>query len=214
MLRNANGQFIESDVKRLERKFILLTFIVSFLSLNLFAQNSKLGATPSWTKGNSNAKIKIEVFNDYQCPPCAIFNVKLKRIEEEFPNDLQITFRQFPLVATHNYAMLAAQAVEAAGKQGKFREMADLLLERQRKWEAQKSANDAFVYYAKKLKLNVAMFKSDLESQQVKDRIKSDVERARFLELSGTPTVLFNGRKLEFWEMDDLEKLIKENLSK
>lgn len=172
---------------------LAIIFAIVFNS-NLFAQEVKLGAIPSWTKGSPNAKITIEVFNDYQCPTCAIFNEKLKTIEGKFPNDLQITFRHFPLTATHNKAMLAAQAVEAAGKQGKFWEMADLILERQRKWEAEKSGGNAFVYYAKKLKLNVAMFKSDLESQQVKDRIKADTERAKFLELKGTPTVFLTAK--------------------
>ncbi len=193
----------------------LLSIIFAFtFSSNLFAQDVKLGAIPSWTKGSSNAKVKIEVFNDYQCPTCQMFNEKLKTIEKRFSNNLQITFRQFPLIATHDKAMLAAQAVEAAGKQGKFSEMANLLLERQRNWGIKKSARNAFVYYAKKLKLNVGKFKLDLESQQVKDRIDADIERGRFLELKGTPTVFLNGKELSFTEMDDLEKVIKENLSK
>lgn len=194
---------------------LLLSIIFAFISnSNLFAQELKSGAIPSWTKGSPNAKVTIEVFNDYQCPTCAVFNEKLKAIEQKFPNDLQITFRQFPLITIHDKAMIAAQAVEAAGKQGKFWEMSDLILQSQRNWRDEKATDDTFVYYVKKLKLNVAKFKSDLESQQVKDRIGADVERGKYLELKGTPTVFLNGKELSFVEWDDLERIIKENLSK
>lgn len=194
--------------------FLLAIFFAFVFNSNLFAQDVKSGANPSRTKGRENARVTIEVFNDYQCPSCSVFNEKLKIIEWKFPNDLQIVFRQFPLTVVHNKAMLAAQAVEAAGMQGKFWEMSDVILERQRKWTAKESARDAFVYYAKKIGLNVQMFKSDLDSQQVKDRISADVERGKYLNVTGTPAVFLNGRILDFAELDELEKLIKENLSK
>jgi protein-disulfide isomerase len=194
---------------------LLLSIIFAFVfNSNLLAQDTKLGAVPSWTKGNQNAKVKIEVFNDYQCPTCVVFNGKLKIVEGKFPNDLQIIFRHFPLVHIHLNAMLAAQAVEAAGMQGKFREISDLIFERQRMWTHKKLAKNAFIYYARKLRLNIRKFKSDLDSQQAKDRINADVERGKYLKLKGTPTVFLNGKELSFVEWDNLERIIKENLSK
>ena len=113
----------------------------------------------------------------------------------------------------HDKAMLAAQAVEAAGRQGKFWEMSDLIFERQQKWKAKKLAKNAFVYYAKKLNLNVKKFKRDLERRLVKNRINADAERAVFLEVKGTPTVFLNGKEFDFAQLDDLERIIKENLN-
>lgn len=193
---------------------LVIAFLAFIFPSNLSAQSLETGAKSSWTKGRQNAKVVIEVFNDYECPACAIFNGKLKIVEEKFPDDLQIVFRHFPLVNIHKQAMLAAQAVEAAGMQGKFREMSDLIFKKQQEWKVEESTQDAFVDYAKNLGLNVQTFKSDLESQKVKDRISADLDRGKTLNLKGTPTVFLNGKELNFPELDELEKLVKKDLSK
>lgn len=191
-------------------------FIIAFLAfifpLKLSAQSLERDVNSGSTKISQNAKVTIEVFNDYECPPCAIFNEKLQIVERKFPDDLQIIIRHFPLVNIHKQAMLAAQAVEAAGMQGKFREMSDLILKKQQKWKSEESPQDSFVDYAKKLRLNIQTFKSDLESQQAKDRIDADVERGKSLNLKGTPTVFLNDKELGFPELDELETLIKKIL--
>lgn len=191
-------------------------FIIAFLAfifpLKLSAQSLERDVNSGSTKISQNAKVTIEVFNDYECPPCAIFNEKLQIVERKFPDDLQIIIRHFPLVNIHKQAMLEAQAVEAAGMQGKFREMSDLILEKQQKWKSEESPQDSFVDYAKKLRLNIQTFKSDLESQQAKDRIDADVERGKSLNLKGTPTVFLNDKELGFPELDELETLIKKIL--
>jgi len=197
------------------KKFTFLLIVFAFIGgSNIVAQDVESEVISGWSKGNQNAKVRLEVFNDYQCPSCTIFNEKLKIFESKFSNDLQITFRHFPLTMIHKNAMSAAQAVEAAGMQGKFWEMSDLILEEQQKWATKESAEKMFVKYARKLGLDIEKFKSDLESETVKNRIDADVKRAKSLSLSGTPTVLLNDRKLGFAELDELEKLANEILSK
>ncbi len=96
-------------------------------------------------KGNPGAKVRIEVFNDYQCPSCAAFDEKLDDVLEKYPNDVLVVFRIFPLVMLHKRATAAAKAVEAAGLQGKFREMMRLIYKNQGKWSLNRPARSGFV---------------------------------------------------------------------
>jgi len=176
--------------------------------LSVFAQGEKTGASPAWEKGASNAKFVIEVFNDYQCPTCASFNEQLKIIYKKHPDDIRLIFRHFPLTNMHLNAMLAAQATEAAGKQNKFWEMSELLLEGQQKWSYQKEPEKMFISYAKQIGLNAEDFKKDLNSLDIKERINLDIERAKSLNLNSTPSVLVNGKILTFIELSDLEELL------
>jgi protein-disulfide isomerase len=192
------------------KAFLVLIFIFSG-SLFSFGQEAKEGANPAWQKGNPGAKVTIEVFNDYQCPSCAVFDEKLNDVLEKYPNEVLVVFRNFPLIMTHPKAMSAAKAVEAAGIQAKFREMMRLIYRKQDKLHI---GERIFVELAEKLDLNVEKFKSDFASQIVSNRIKADAERAKFLKLDSTPSVIFNGRKLDFVEFRELEKIIEKELSK
>ncbi|HEX8250998.1 MAG TPA: thioredoxin domain-containing protein [Pyrinomonadaceae bacterium] len=195
------------------KAFLVLIFTLSF-GLFSFGQETKEGANPAWQKGNPDAEVRIEVFNDYQCPTCVTFNKKLIDILRKYPNEVLIIFRNFPLTGTHPKAMSAAKAVEAAGKQGKFREMMQLIYKNQPKWSTSQTAEADFVKYAKKLGLNIKTFKTDLGSEAVTSRINADIERAHALEVNSTPTIVFNDRILEFSEALDLEKIIEKELSK
>ncbi|HEX8736238.1 MAG TPA: thioredoxin domain-containing protein [Pyrinomonadaceae bacterium] len=195
------------------KAFLVLIFTFSF-GVFAFAQETKKGASPARQKGNPDAKVRIEVFNDYQCPTCASFDETLNDISRKYPNEVLIIYRNFPLTSVHKNAMAAAKAVEAAGKQGKFWEMMQLVYKNQERWSDSKSAVADFVKYAKKLGLNIETFKTDLESQTVADRINADIQRVEFLKLGSTPSVIFNGRILEFSEASDLEKIIEKELSK
>jgi protein-disulfide isomerase len=183
-----------------------------FCSSILFSQKVETGAFPAWKKGAENAKFVIEVFNDYQCPRCASFNKELKEIENKFPNDLQIIFRQFPLkIPQHDKAILIAQATEAAGIQGKFWEMSDLVFEQQEDLRNSKFVKKTLVEYAKKLGLNTRKFKKYLQGNTVKKRVQLDIKRGNSLKVNFTPCVLFDG-KIQY--ALDLEAILKERLNK
>ncbi len=131
-------------------------------------------------------------------------------MKAKHPNDIAIIFRNFPL-ATHDKALLAAKVAGSARKQGKFWEMYNLLLDKQEQWSVSSSADEIFLKYAKKLGLNIEVFKSDLQSEKVMERINLDLMRARFLKLGSTPTVILNDRILSFEEISNLEEIISKD---
>ena len=87
-----------------------------------------------WVKGNRSAPVVLVEYSDFQCPACAASAPLVKQLTEEFGNKIAFVYRHFPL-PQHKNAYPAAQAAEAAGKQGKFWEMADLIFANQTKWE-------------------------------------------------------------------------------
>src|ERR1044072_8777955 len=113
------------------------------------------GATPAHTHGPANAPAHIEEFGDFQCPPCGLFHPILKQMEKEFGDKLRVTFREFPLVPTHQHALAAASAAEAAGLQGKFWEMHHMIYDRHAQWKKEFDVRPIFEGYAKQIGLDV-----------------------------------------------------------
>jgi len=171
------------------------------------------GADPPHTMGPENAPVKIEEFGDFECPPCGLFHPILKQMHQEFGDKLHITFREFPL-PTHNHAIPAASAAEAAGMQGKFWEMHALIFENQNTWKTEFDVRPVFEGYAKRIGLDVERFKRDVNSDRVEQRIFLDGKRARSMDVNSTPTVFLNGREVPFQSLpaDTLRVLIDNEL--
>ncbi len=92
------------------------------------------GAEPPHVRGGTkSARVTLEEFGDFQCPPCGILAATLLTIEHDYGDQIRVIFREFPL-AMHAHAFTAATAAEAAGLQGKFWEMNDLLFEHAPYW--------------------------------------------------------------------------------
>jgi protein-disulfide isomerase len=173
------------------------------------------GADPPHFRGGSDAKVTLEEFGDFECPPCGIFHSGLKMLEAEYGNRIKVIFREFPLVPTHEHALAAARAAEAAGLQGKFWQMHDLLYENQKTWHGVFDVRPIFEDYAKRIGLDVERFKRDLSGGVGEQRIFLDGKRAHSLNVVGTPTVFLNGRNVPFESMapDKLRTLINAELS-
>jgi protein-disulfide isomerase len=159
--------------------------------------------------------VVLEEFGDFECPPCGILHPILLQMHKEFPNDLQIIFREFPLTPNHRHALNAAYASEAAGIQGKFWEMHDLIYETQKSWHEAFSSKPIFEEYAKRIGLDVERFKQDVESDHVARRVTADGVLGRAMGVKGTPTVFLNGREVPFESLpaDSLRELIKAALA-
>ncbi|HJZ82583.1 MAG TPA: thioredoxin domain-containing protein [Pyrinomonadaceae bacterium] len=172
------------------------------------------GAQPPHVRGNPNAPVTLEEFGDFQCPTCGTYYVELKKIEGEYGDRLKVIFRELPLAGMHEHALMAAQAAEAAGLQGKFWEMHDKLYENQTTWGTAKDLVPVFVDYARQIGLNPDQFMKDLNGEQVAQRIFQDGKRAHSFGFKGTPSFLVNGReaKDDQWKPEGLRQMINDAL--
>ncbi|PKL36473.1 hypothetical protein CVV38_01030 [Candidatus Peregrinibacteria bacterium HGW-Peregrinibacteria-1] len=148
-----------------------------------------------WTKGTDSPVVTLVEYSDLQCPACANASAIVDELLKEFSNHMQFVYRHYPLRSIHPNAQLAGQAAEAAGKQGKFWEMHDLLFASQSSWSslASQAAADAFVGYATELGLDTAVFEEDMKSREVEQIVNAQYDSAQKMGLSGTPTFFLNG---------------------
>ena len=144
--------------------------------------------------GDENAPVPVVEYADFQCPACAAYYPFVKQLGQEFKN-LSIVFRHFPL-SQHANAREAAQAAEAAGKQGKFWEMHNLLFDNQDIWSQSSFAAETFNTYAQTLGLDMEKFKADFNSSETKTKIEADYQSG-VSEIDGTPTFFLNDKKIQ-----------------
>jgi protein-disulfide isomerase len=168
-------------------------------------------AESDWTKGSRQAPATLIEYGDFQCPACRAYQPVVGEIAAELGDNLLVVFRQFPLRQSHPQAQLAAQAAEAAGRQGKFWEMHDLLFERQSEWSNQPDAEERFIQYAQELGLSREQFSADLEDGALAEAIEEDVRSGLAAGVNATPTFYLNGEKMEgFSNYDEFKNRIRE----
>jgi Na+/H+ antiporter NhaA len=139
-------------------------------------------------RGPSDASVTLVEYGDFQCPYCGRAEPIVRQVLTD--NDLRFVWRNLPLTDVHPQAQLAAQAAEAAGLQGKFWEMHDLLLDNQEKLRVMD-----LLGYARQLDLDEDRFHADMMQPACTDRIVADVESADLSGVSGTPTFFINGKR-------------------
>ncbi len=164
------------------------------------APNQPAGNSAGLTKPNVkvSSPVVLEEYGDYQCPPCGQLYPELKQIEHEYGNQVQIVFHHFPLTRIHKNAMIAAHAAEAARNQNKFWEMHDKLYRNQSQWSEAGDPLPIFIDYAKELGLKIDQFTSDLQSNQIDQRISADMQRGSSLGVTGTPTVFLDSHLVKY----------------
>ena len=147
-------------------------------------------------RGNPNAPVTLEEFGDFQCPPCGTFATFGEELLKEYDSRLRIVFRNFPLQG-HEHAREAALAAEAAGMQGHFWEMHDVLYREQVFWSYAPNARELFESYAGTIGLNLDQFRKDMDSEKVKERVDSDHARGDSLGIKVTPTLFINNQPVD-----------------
>jgi protein-disulfide isomerase len=166
-------------------------------------------------KGNKNSKVVLVEYSDFQCPACRTYFPIVKQLSEEFANDIQIVYRHFPLSSIHPNAEKAARAAEAAGKQGKFWEMHDLLFGNQTNWSNLGNPENAFKEYATSLGLAMDQYEADFNSGTLKEKVISDYRSGQSAGVSGTPSFYLNGVKLNnIRNYQSFKKLVEDELAK
>ena len=159
--------------------------------------------TGSPVRGAENAKVTIVEFSDYQCPFCGQAEGLVKQVLETYPKDVRLIYKQFPLTSIHPNAMPASKAALAAGRQGKFWEMHQLIFENQRQLSPEK-----YTEWAEKLKLDVPQFQKDMESPEILAQINREMQEGKVADVSGTPTIFVNGKRLMNRSFDGFKQMI------
>lgn len=140
-------------------------------------------------RGPPDAPVTLVEYGDFECPFCGRAEPVVRELLRDF-GDVRYVWRHLPLTDVHPRAQLAAEASEAAGAQGVFWEMHDILLERQDALDP-----DAVMGYAEKLGIDVDRFASHLRGRGGTARIADDIESADLSGVTGTPTFFINGRR-------------------
>lgn len=166
--------------------------------------------------GAGKKGVTIVEYGDFQCPACKSFYPLVKQVKETYGDDITFQFRHFPLTQIHPNAMITSRAAEAAGKQGKFFEMHDILYENQDSWASESSPSLTLEGYATQLGLNLEQFKADMSSAEVNSIINADLKAGQQTGASSTPTFIINGRRLDKnpASLDEFKKLIDEEIAK
>jgi protein-disulfide isomerase len=172
-----------------------------------------LGANPPNFLGAPNAAVTVEEFADFQCPSCGATHPVMKQIQGIFGQRIKFIFRHFPL-PIHDKAYDAAAAAEAAGMQGKFWDMYNLLFTNQQTWSADPNYKQVFKGYAEKIGLDVDRWENDAAGMAARSRIDEDIKRGKALNINSTPTVFINGKSVPYPDMNvpTMQNLIEEAL--
>jgi protein-disulfide isomerase len=152
-------------------------------------------------QGSADAPITLLEYGDYECPYCGKAYPAVRRIQKQMGDRLRFVFRNFPLNTIHEHASQAAQAAEAAGGQGKFWAMHDLLYENQ-----ENLADVDLRQYALKAGLEIYRFESDMAGEVYAKKVRDDFRGGVRSGVNGTPTFFINGYR--FNETVNYENLL------
>lgn len=187
---------------------------------NSTTESSLLIRPDSPSLGPASAQITLVEFFDPECESCSQFNPTVKQILKDYDGKLRLVVRYMTF---HKNSMLAATFIEAAGEQGKYWEMQDLLFRRQSEWGERhgethytpiESPTTLFEKYALELGLDVEKIKSAVGQNRYAAKLERDKSDGESLGVTRTPTFFVNGRQLARFSEQDLRALIDEELDK
>jgi predicted DsbA family dithiol-disulfide isomerase len=143
------------------------------------------------SKGNAAARVTIVEFVDYECPHCKHAQTVVRQLVDDYPADVRVYFKHFPL-SGHPMAKLAAEGAVAAHKQAKFWPYSDKV------WSNSDNLSPAIVEKAaKEAELDLGRWRIDKDSDAVKARVQADRSEGIDLGINATPTIFINGRKYD-----------------
>jgi protein-disulfide isomerase len=179
--------------------------------------NAPPGAQPANEKGSPTATVTLEEFADFQCPQCAQKNPIMNEIKSIYGSRIRFIFRELPLdIKAHDKSYDAAIAAEAAGLQGKFWEMQNMLFSNQKAWTEDADFKQIWKGYAQKIGLDVAKWETDQIGFVARQRVEDDKKRAKAIGINGTPSLYLNGNSVQLDDMtvDTLKSMIDAELAK
>jgi protein-disulfide isomerase len=184
---------------------IIAVLVLIFIGIFVFTghkshTNSSSSSTANATnhvEGEGKSGVTLVEYGDYECPYCEQYYPVVKQVAADFNDQITFQFRNFPLTSVHPNAFAGARAAEAAGLQGKFWQMHDLLYENQSQWSTASNPSSYFSQYAQQLGLNAAQFQKDYASSKVNDMINADMAAGTKLNIQGTPSFFLDGKEIQ-----------------
>ena len=143
-------------------------------------------------QGPPGADLVLVTYADFECPHCALVHPVVMEVARELRDSLRLVYRHFPLTDLHPHAQRAAEAAEAAAKQGRFWEMASQLFAHQDQLE-----DEFLLRYAKKSSVDAKRVSKELESGVHAARVRSDYLGGLRSGVQGTPSLFINGERYE-----------------
>jgi protein-disulfide isomerase len=170
--------------------------------------------------GVKTEKVTLIEYGDYQCPGCGKMYQPVHDITEKYKDKITFVFRHMPLTNVHPNALAAATAAEAAGLQGKYYEIHDMLYQSQAAWSdaSVSKRGEIFQNYASQLGLDATKFKNDLSSKDITEKINRDRTTGQNqFKVDSTPTFVLDGKKVDSaiaTDADALGKLIDDAIAR
>ena len=143
-------------------------------------------------RGRADAPVTVLEYGDYECPFCRGASRDVHRLLDSRPGLIRFVFRNFPIPQLHPHAEQAAEAAEAAGAQGKFWPMYELLLQ-----PASRLGLDSLLDYAADLGLDLARFRDEVTGQAYAAKIERDVQQGIRDGVNATPKFYVDGERID-----------------
>ncbi len=158
----------------------------------------------TFTKGSENAKVILVEFTDFQCPSCRQIYPYVNEIAAQYPNEVLIAYRHFPL-PQHPDARQAAIAAQAAGQFGKFWEYGEILFNNQEELD-----RESLVKYAEDLGIDRVQFEQKIDDSVIQKQVSDDIALGTRINVSGTPTFILNNSVLQYRSIEDFRTQIRD----
>lgn len=166
-------------------------------------------------RGKADSAVVLIEYGDIECPSCAAYDPIAEALLTSHGDRVAFVFRHFPITNKHPYAMIAARAAEAGGRQKKFFELVRLMYERQSQWAGTVSQTDPtaqFVAYAGELGLDLEKFKTDMADSSTLSFINNQIKESDAFDVTGTPSLILNGEKVEARSLEQIQGLLDQKL--
>jgi protein-disulfide isomerase len=161
--------------------------------------------------GPEDAKVTVVEYGDFQCSNCAHYAPTMRELQAEYQDRVLFAYRFVPLDDTNGW--IAAQAAYAAGLQGKFWQMYDLLYGRRSSWQDSSVPLDMFTDYAQELGLRTGDFVRDAKADSTVQFVRAQKTAAVNAGISELPTFVINGQAVLYPSYDELAKLLDEAIA-
>jgi protein-disulfide isomerase len=140
------------------------------------------------SQGPDHTPVVVIEYGDFECPGCKVAATTPTLLMDRFPSQVRFVFRHFPMEEAHPHALLAAEASEAAGAQGMFWQMYDVLFRNQGHL---KGAD--LQHYASELGLDMVRYKGEMDDHIYLQKVREHIASGRLSRIRATPAFFLNG---------------------